>query len=160
MRFHDRKIEIFKKAIKTSSIRVQTEQLSLINQTITYNKKNILIDYSWIHFQIPQSVELIRDTAQYERWVELPQPLDFKVYIFNVTNVDEIQQGMQPKVEEIGPYVYSWVAYLKNHFRSINTIPLAVNTERSSTSDLAAIKSALRTSRRWLSISTKKNRGC
>lgn len=39
--------------------------------------------------------------------MELPQPVDFKVYIFNVTNVDEIQKGGQPKLEEIGPYVYS-----------------------------------------------------
>lgn len=56
---------------------------------------------------ISQNVVLTKGTAQYERWVELPQPLDFKVYIFNVTNVDEIQKGLQPKVEEIGPYVYS-----------------------------------------------------
>lgn len=56
------------------------------------------------HFS--QSVVLKKGTDQYERWVEIPQPLEFKVYIFNVTNVDEIQRGMQPKVEEIGPYVY------------------------------------------------------
>jgi len=38
--------------------------------------------------------------------VKLPQPLNFKVYIFNVTNPDRIQQGAIPIVEEIGPYVY------------------------------------------------------
>lgn len=58
------------------------------------------------HFHFPQSVQLRKGTEQYERWEEIPQPLEFKVYIFNVTNVDEIQKGMQPKVEEIGPYVY------------------------------------------------------
>lgn len=56
---------------------------------------------------ISQSVQIVKGTEQYDRWVELPQPLDFKVYIFNVTNVEEIQKGLQPKVEEIGPYVYS-----------------------------------------------------
>lgn len=57
--------------------------------------------------RITESVEIVKGTAQYDRWVELPQALDFKVYIFNVTNVDEIQKGGQPKVEEVGPYVYS-----------------------------------------------------
>ncbi|KAH8295896.1 hypothetical protein KR018_011218, partial [Drosophila ironensis] len=33
-------------------------------------------------------------------------PLNFKVYIFNVTNSDRIQHGAIPIVEEIGPYVY------------------------------------------------------
>jgi hypothetical protein len=49
----------------------------------------------------------VKGTDQFDRWVEVPQPLDFKVFIFNVTNVDEIQKGGQPKLEEIGPYVYS-----------------------------------------------------
>nr|QGW50718.1 sensory neuron membrane protein s3 [Propsilocerus akamusi] len=57
--------------------------------------------------KIIESVELNKDTEQYERWKELPLPLDFKVYLFNVTNPAEIQMGEQPKVEEIGPFVYS-----------------------------------------------------
>lgn len=56
--------------------------------------------------QITENVQLVEGTDQYERWVTLPQPLEFKVYIFNVTNVEEIQRGMMPKLEEIGPYVY------------------------------------------------------
>lgn len=55
---------------------------------------------------IVESVQIVKDTDQYERWKEVPQPLDFKVYIFNVTNPHEIQQGGTPKVEEIGPFVY------------------------------------------------------
>ncbi|CRL06919.1 CLUMA_CG019584, isoform A [Clunio marinus] len=57
--------------------------------------------------RVTENVQLVEGTEQYERWVEVPQPLDFKVYIFNVTNVDEIQRGMIPKLEEIGPFVYS-----------------------------------------------------
>lgn len=52
-------------------------------------------------------MQIKRDTEQYDRWKEIPQPVDFKVYIFNVTNVEEIQKGFQPRVEEIGPYVYT-----------------------------------------------------
>lgn len=55
----------------------------------------------------PQSTRLVKGTEQYDRWVELPQPLEFKVFIFNVTNVEEVQRGGLPKVEEIGPYVYT-----------------------------------------------------
>lgn len=58
-------------------------------------------------FFASQSVQLVKGTEQYDRWVEVPQPLEFKVYIFNVTNQDEIQRGMPPKVHEIGPYVYT-----------------------------------------------------
>lgn len=39
-------------------------------------------------------------------YVKLPFPLDFKVYLFNITNVDEIQAGESAVLEEIGPYFY------------------------------------------------------
>lgn len=32
--------------------------------------------------------------------------LDFKVYIFNVTNGDEVMVGLVPKLVEVGPFVY------------------------------------------------------
>lgn len=49
---------------------------------------------------------IIEGTDQYERWEETPQALDFKVYIFNVTNPDEILAGERPIVQELGPYWY------------------------------------------------------
>ncbi|KAJ9594586.1 hypothetical protein L9F63_027430, partial [Diploptera punctata] len=33
-------------------------------------------------------------------------PFIFKVYLFNVTNPMEIQNGGKPRLSEIGPYVY------------------------------------------------------
>uniref|UniRef100_A0A182SNP9 Sensory neuron membrane protein 2 n=1 Tax=Anopheles maculatus TaxID=74869 RepID=A0A182SNP9_9DIPT len=53
-----------------------------------------------------RATELRQGTDQYKRWEALPQPLDFKVYIFNVTNPYEVMQGRRPKVVEVGPYVY------------------------------------------------------
>ncbi|XP_068142736.1 LOW QUALITY PROTEIN: sensory neuron membrane protein 2 [Drosophila tropicalis] len=59
-----------------------------------------------VHKKVEQSVIIADGSDQYKRFVNLPQPLNFKVYIFNVTNPDMIQQGAIPIVEEIGPYVY------------------------------------------------------
>lgn len=60
-----------------------------------------------IHQQIIQSTRLERGTEQYDRWVVIPQPLNFKVYIWNVTNVDAVQAGGIPILQEVGPYVYT-----------------------------------------------------
>lgn len=53
-----------------------------------------------------QQTALVNGTEQYERWVNLPQPLNFKVYLFNVTNAEDVLDGAMPIVNEIGPYVY------------------------------------------------------
>lgn len=37
---------------------------------------------------------------------KIPFPLTFKVYLFNVTNSDEIVGGAKPILKEIGPYVF------------------------------------------------------
>ncbi|XP_055909082.1 sensory neuron membrane protein 2 isoform X1 [Eupeodes corollae] len=61
---------------------------------------------SVVHKQVEEGVIIADGSEQYERFVKLPQPISFKVYIFNVTNVNRIQQGAIPVVEEVGPYVY------------------------------------------------------
>lgn len=57
---------------------------------------------------------LVEGTEPFERWVNVPQPLEFKVYIFNVTNSRDIENGALPIVEEIGPYVYKYFNFLFN----------------------------------------------
>nr|XP_036215014.1 sensory neuron membrane protein 2 isoform X2 [Bactrocera oleae] len=61
---------------------------------------------SMVDKKVEESVIIADGSEQYKRFVQLPQPLTFKVYIFNVTNAHKIQQGAIPIVEEIGPYVY------------------------------------------------------
>jgi hypothetical protein len=51
-------------------------------------------------------VLLVKGTEAYERWQKLPVPLFFNIYVFNVTNFDDVQNGANPVVQEIGPYVY------------------------------------------------------
>lgn len=53
-----------------------------------------------------QQIILKRGTDQFDRWLDIPQPLFFKVYIFNVSNPKEIANGEIPIVKEIGPFIY------------------------------------------------------
>ncbi|CAK1542972.1 unnamed protein product [Leptosia nina] len=39
-------------------------------------------------------------------WETIPFALDFKVFLFNYTNPDEIQKGAIPIVKEVGPYYF------------------------------------------------------
>lgn len=39
-------------------------------------------------------------------YVKVPFPLDFKIYIFNVTNYLEVSKGDSPVLDEVGPFVY------------------------------------------------------
>uniref|UniRef100_A0A1A9ULV3 Sensory neuron membrane protein 2 n=1 Tax=Glossina austeni TaxID=7395 RepID=A0A1A9ULV3_GLOAU len=59
-----------------------------------------------IHQKVEENVIITDGSEQYKRFVQLPQPLSFKVYVFNVTNSHKIQLGAIPIVKEIGPYIY------------------------------------------------------
>lgn len=41
-----------------------------------------------------------------EMWTVVPFPVDFRIYLFNVTNANEIQGGAKPIVKEVGPFFY------------------------------------------------------
>ncbi|XP_049865273.1 sensory neuron membrane protein 2-like [Pectinophora gossypiella] len=56
--------------------------------------------------QVQKNMQIDNSSLMFERWRKLPMPLDFKIYVFNVTNPDEINNGEKPKLAEIGPYVY------------------------------------------------------
>nr|AFG73003.1 sensory neuron membrane protein 2 [Cnaphalocrocis medinalis] len=56
--------------------------------------------------QIQKNVQLDESSQMFEKWRKLPMPLTFNVYVFNVTNVDDVNEGARPKLQELGPYVY------------------------------------------------------
>ncbi|XP_060800583.1 sensory neuron membrane protein 2 [Amyelois transitella] len=56
--------------------------------------------------QIQKQLQIENSSMMFENWRVLPMPLQFKINLFNVTNVEEINRGRKPKLVEVGPYVY------------------------------------------------------
>ncbi|XP_025268755.1 sensory neuron membrane protein 1 isoform X2 [Camponotus floridanus] len=56
--------------------------------------------------QVKSQIRLKKGDEMRDFWEKLPQPLDFKIYIFNVTNPSEIKTGAKPIVQEVGPFHY------------------------------------------------------
>ncbi|CAH2208692.1 jg21356, partial [Pararge aegeria aegeria] len=52
------------------------------------------------------NLRLENSSAMFEKWRVIPVPLSFKVYVFNVSNAEEVNEGAKPILNEIGPYVY------------------------------------------------------
>ncbi|KAL7294051.1 hypothetical protein TKK_0012525 [Trichogramma kaykai] len=70
---------------------------------------------------VAESVKLYDGSDAYRRWEELPIPMKFKVYFFNVTNPDKIQLGHKPVVQEVGPFVYDQYRYKYNISRNTSS---------------------------------------
>nr|UEN71286.1 sensory neuron membrane protein 1 [Gregopimpla kuwanae] len=56
--------------------------------------------------QVNAAVKLKPKAEMREMWEKLPFPLDFKIYLFNVTNPAGIKKGDKPIVHEVGPFFY------------------------------------------------------
>ncbi|XP_012524456.2 sensory neuron membrane protein 1 isoform X2 [Monomorium pharaonis] len=59
-----------------------------------------------IRSQIKSKIALKPGSEIREMWSAFPLPLDFKIYLFNVTNPTEIMEGKKPKLQEVGPFFY------------------------------------------------------
>nr|AMA98191.1 chemosensory protein [Blattella germanica]WPE03555.1 sensory neuron membrane protein 1d [Blattella germanica] len=59
-----------------------------------------------IRSQIASNLALKKDSDIRKLWSKIPDGIDFKIYIFNYTNPNEIQTGGKPVVQEIGPFFY------------------------------------------------------
>ncbi|CAB3365854.1 Hypothetical predicted protein [Cloeon dipterum] len=66
----------------------------------------VLLPYM-IEDEITKNVVLAKDSTSYKFWNKLPQPVEFKVYIWEVENPDGVLlHGEKPKMKETGPYTY------------------------------------------------------
>nr|AXU25118.1 sensory neuron membrane protein 2-1 [Cyrtorhinus lividipennis] len=59
-----------------------------------------------INYQIKKSLVLEEGSPGLATFKKTPFPLEFKIYLFNITNPEEIMNGGKPVVAEVGPYVY------------------------------------------------------
>ncbi|XP_014253859.1 sensory neuron membrane protein 2-like [Cimex lectularius] len=68
--------------------------------------------FGWYGFEyitmrkIHKDLSLDNDTKGFTNWKNLPVLIKFSMYLFNVTNPEEIQLGGKPILQETGPYVF------------------------------------------------------
>lgn len=66
---------------------------------------------------------MVRGLPAYEWWKNPPDEVLLRVYLFNVTNSERFENGIDSKLElnEIGPIVFRW-ATVYNIRKSLNLI--------------------------------------
>ncbi|KAK9509767.1 hypothetical protein O3M35_007005 [Rhynocoris fuscipes] len=70
------------------------------------------IFFGWYGFpymfkkNVNKRISLFPGSEAMQRWMNVPFPLEFKVYFFNVTNADDVHIGERPKLQEVGPYIF------------------------------------------------------
>lgn len=57
------------------------------------------------HF-VKKEFQLREGTEVLDMWADPPFPITMSVYIFNVTNPNEVEAGEMPNLVEVGPYIY------------------------------------------------------
>ncbi|KAK9307568.1 hypothetical protein QLX08_002178 [Tetragonisca angustula] len=68
----------------------------------------------FLRSQIKKQIALKPKSEMRELWSHFPLPLDFKIYLFNVTNPVEISAGEKPIVQEVGPFFYDEYKHKEN----------------------------------------------
>lgn len=71
------------------------------------NKQNAILYFSYIIYFSLQQLRLWNGSLSFQYWQKPGVVRLTKVYIFNMTNVENfLQYNEKPKLQEIGPFVY------------------------------------------------------
>nr|WVD93741.1 sensory neuron membrane protein 1b [Graphosoma rubrolineatum] len=62
--------------------------------------------HKFLAYKINQNVALKKGNEMRATWSKFPIPVEFRIYIFNVTNPEEVHTGQKPKMQEVGPYFF------------------------------------------------------
>lgn len=74
---------------------------------IKKNKQNAILYFSYIIYFSLQQLRLWNGSLSFQYWQKPGVVRLTKVYIFNMTNVENfLQYNEKPKLQEIGPFVY------------------------------------------------------
>lgn len=60
-------------------------------------------------YLIDKATAFEKDSQTFNTWQKIPFPFKFKIYFFNVSNPDEVNDGAKPIFKEVGPYIYEYL---------------------------------------------------
>lgn len=72
---------------------------------VEYGLRKLDIARFYIRFFL-QQLNLTPGTQMRDMFTVVPFPLDFKIYMWNITNKEEVFVGGKPKLQEVGPYYF------------------------------------------------------
>jgi len=73
---------------------------------------------TFVELLMEKELALTPDTHMLRLWSDPPLTPKLKVFIYNVTNPEEILAGKVPVVHELGPYVYRTQCYKTFYIRN------------------------------------------
>lgn len=79
--------------------------LSLLSLVINFAVFGYLVP-SIIRMGMAKQLRITPETMARKTFEKIPFPINFRLYLFNVTNKDEVLAGGKPILQEIGPYFF------------------------------------------------------
>jgi scavenger receptor class B protein 1 len=64
-----------------------------------------------MYVSVLQRLRMRKGLPAFEWWADPPQNVFIRMYLFNITNYEQVMKGSQTKLhfQEVGPYVFRYV---------------------------------------------------
>lgn len=66
----------------------------------------LLFDRKLFTTILEKNFPIVPGSPVYPNWMKLPVPMYTSIYLFNITNLADVQRGQKPILRQIGPFVY------------------------------------------------------